>query len=77
MMIHSILQAAGSVNATATIAPTVLQGCYVIHGTVRATLRGKEVVKPALCITVLVYERYECYGIYIELCSLTAFPDVS
>lgn len=36
----------------------MLQGCYVTRGGVRAMLRRKEVIKPALCIMVLVYERY-------------------
>ena len=58
MIIHSVLQTVGSVYATAKIATTVLQGCYVTYGSVRTTLRRKEVVKQALCIMVLVYVRH-------------------
>ena len=86
-MMDSTLQAVGSVNATATIATTVLHGCYtdatrmlhgcyVTHGSVRATLRRKEAVKPALCIMVLVYERYWATLSTWIYRALPVFPDV-
>ena len=54
----------------------MLHGCYVTHGSVRATLRRKEAVKPALCIMVLVYERYwATFSTWIYR-ALPVFPDV-